>query len=158
MDSIVIPHLSEVRIACRNNYLITGIYTCSCGGKVFHIKSPDITANDYFQFSTIFICNKCGQRHLIYNSDTLGYDAMIGNAPEPQVNQPSLFEYHCRKCTSSLFTSLITYEYPITLTDELEELGVESFDYWKYFTWIKINLICSNCNKKIRNFISLETG
>lgn len=158
MGSIIIPHLSEVRISCRNNYLVTGVYTCSCGNKIFHIKTPNNKANDYSQFLTVFICNQCGQQHVIFDSIVLGYDAMMGNIPKRQVNYPLLIENHCRKCTSGLFTSVITYEYPLTLTDELEEFGVESFEYWKYFTWIKINLICNHCNKKIRNFVSLETG
>ena len=143
-----------------------GQILCPCSCKDFSIRykgdlrkglfgQVSLHALDENDLGISLTCNECGKSLILFDIKTDGYDAVIEENLSPvNSSHVELQTLLCPKCQKGQYFVNVKYaHYPKTETDED---GIQ--DYKNAFQWIWVDLECSSCSKKFKNFVDIETA
>lgn len=136
---------------------------CDCGEKEFQLfykgklvhgffKSNLITCDDDGLLTLAAVCCKCQMRIELFDSRTDGYSANLEETPKGRNLFRKEKKYLCKKCGSQAFQVCFSVEY-----SGMEELD-DFLDPEDCYSWIWIDVICSNCKTVIQGLIDMETA
>lgn len=135
---------------------------CACGSKDFQLFYKGKLAKGLFRSNLIMcddglltlaaVCCKCQMRIELFDSRTDGYSAKVEETPKDRNWIQKEKMYLCRKCGSRAFQVCFRVEY--SGMEELDDFP----DPEDCYSWIRIDVVCSNCKTVIHGLIDMETA
>lgn len=136
---------------------------CECGARDFQLfyrgklvngfLGPNlITCDDDGLLTLTAICCKCQTKIELFDSRTDGYSAKIEETPRDGNWSREEKKYLCKKCGSQAFQIWVGIEY--SGMEEIDDL----LDPEDYYSWIWIDVVCSNCKTNIQGLVDMETA
>lgn len=101
-------------------------------------------------------CSSCGRKYEIFNSLLHGYDALCDSPYQIEKNC-IMKKYSCLNCKEDKFSINIKLHNIGQLELMEEDSSINENNWMDAFDWIKIDLICSICNKLRKNWFEYET-
>jgi hypothetical protein len=167
-------HLKNILVPKEeiNERTLVSYLRCQCGGDEFQILYSgetdkfqeeewpcSIEINGHYIFIIEAICNKCKEKHLLFDSDFHGWDGVMCHDPQKaNLPRPQLVPWKCLSCKN--LTHKIEIKIDYETKDNFIEQSRGEFDIDKWpdaFEWITISIECTQCHKKTDKWVDYET-
>lgn len=96
---------------------------------------------------------------IIFNSNLHGYDAITTQQKFPLLPHKYKKKSRCRQCGSEFYRVYISIHNTgkIDLLNGESDNTISDVNWVDAFDWFTIDLVCSNCGKKIKKWFEIET-
>ena len=166
-------HLRQILLpnsaALPDDGWICGKLHCPCGSENFRVKTfADTSPKSFirvtphqngFALSVTAECTVCGKERLIFDYAMHGYEAVVCGMGVPGCQEQMMLRT-CPECAGDAFAVRISIETEDP-EDFVHELGGEGFsreDAAEAFSWITIDLTCTDCRHETPGWLDLETS
>ena len=173
IQNLLPAHLRQILLpdseALPDDGWICGKLHCPCGSETFRVKtfadtSPEkfirVTPHQNgFALAVTAECTVCGKEWLIFDYAMHGYEAVVCGMGV-QSCQEQMERRSCPECAEDAFAVRISIETEDP-EDFVHELGCEGFsteDAAEAFSWITMELTCTNCRRETPGWLDLETS
>ena len=154
----------------KDTFSVMGGLRCSCGCEAFKVhfcgeaKRKHIEVLEFentFVVSVVAACRDCGRKWVIFDSQKHGWENVCGEKSQSH-EMPSMQIWYCRKCSGKDFFAavrLTSYSQEAFAEDYREEIAAGNFsasDWKEAFCWIALDLSCTACGRKTKNWLDYE--
>lgn len=137
---VVKPLKSGARVEEHNAFAHFAL-SCQCGASAWHVLGH-IPEPDLFLCPLSLRCSGCTRVAMIFDVETHGYDAELGNGCSSRRAEGNQVELACAKCRGAVFgaTAIVSYQF-----EESEFDGEERSKIHDLFDVFALGVLCQAC-------------